>query len=40
MPIDERHRQQRSKNWVLLGLLVGFAAIFFCLTIIKLTPAA
>ncbi len=36
MPKHTRHTQQRSKNLILLAILVGIAATIFALTVVKL----
>ena len=33
---SDRHRQQRSKNLVMFFVLLGIAAIFFGLTIVRM----
>jgi hypothetical protein len=33
---SDRHRQQRSKNLVMFFVLLGMAAIFFGLTIVRM----
>ncbi len=32
---SERHRQQRGKNFALLGVLVGFCVIFYLVFIVR-----
>ncbi len=40
MAISERHRQQRGKNFALAGLLLALVALFFAITIVKMTGAS
>lgn len=35
-PDEEYLRRQRSRNRVTLGILVGFAVLFFAITIVRL----
>jgi hypothetical protein len=37
VPHAELHQRQRRKNWMLLAILVGFAALFFSITVLKMT---
>ena len=37
MPLSEEHRRNRSKNLVMLVILVALAALFFVVTLVKLT---
>jgi hypothetical protein len=34
--VDDRHRQQRAKNWALLVVLVGLVALFYVITIVRI----
>lgn len=36
MSHSPQHRRQKHKNWMLFAILLGFSAIFFALTIIKI----
>ena len=36
MPIHDRHKQQRAKNFLLLGLLIAFIGIVYAVTILKM----
>lgn len=36
----DRHRQQRVKNRVVLGIIAGLMVLFFVLTIVRMTPHA
>ena len=33
---SDMHRRQRSKNLLMLGILLGIAAIFFVLTLVRM----
>jgi hypothetical protein len=33
---SDMHRRQRTKNLVMFGLLLGMAAIFFALTLVRM----
>jgi len=33
--MDDRQRQQRTKNWALLAVLVGLAVLFYAITIVR-----
>lgn len=35
MPIDDIHKKRKVKNWVLFGILAGFALLFYGVTIVK-----
>lgn len=35
MPLHERHRQQRTKNWVLFLLLIAFIMVIYAITMFK-----
>lgn len=37
MPISPRHSQQKSKNLALMAALIALAALFFALTLFKLS---
>jgi type IV secretory pathway component VirB8 len=37
---SDRHRRQRSKNRVVLGLIGALMVLFFVLTIVRMTPAS
>jgi len=34
--MDERLKRQRSRNWAILGLLAGFVALIYVVTLVKL----
>lgn len=34
----ERDRRRRTRNWAMLVVLLGLAALFFAITLVKLTP--
>jgi cbb3-type cytochrome oxidase subunit 3 len=36
MPHHERHKTQRSKNWLLMSILLLFIAVIYALTLVKL----
>ncbi|HEY4161674.1 MAG TPA: hypothetical protein VGM59_01345 [Dongiaceae bacterium] len=36
-PTDERQRRLRHRNWALLGALVGFVALVYIITIVRMT---
>jgi hypothetical protein len=36
MPVGERHRQQRTKNLALAGVLFGLVVMFFLITLVKM----
>jgi hypothetical protein len=37
-PVDaERQRRLRHRNWALLGALIGFVALVYIITIVRLT---
>lgn len=33
--LSERHRQQRAKNWIVLGAIIGLCILFFVITIVR-----
>lgn len=33
----ERDRRRRTRNWAMLVVLLGLAALFFAITLVKLT---
>jgi hypothetical protein len=37
MPIGPAHIKQRRKNLLLLAILLGFAALFFSITVLRIT---
>ena len=37
MPIDERHRRRRGRNYALAGVLVALVVLFFVVTIVKMS---
>ena len=34
--LDERERRQRARNWALLAVLAGLAALFYVVTIVRI----
>ena len=38
MPLHEKHRQNRIKNWVLLAVLIGLMLTLYAITIIRMSP--
>lgn len=34
--VDDRQRRQRARNWALFAVLVGFAALFYLITIVRM----
>lgn len=36
MPITEEHKKKKYKNFALLFALIGFIALFFIMTMVKL----
>jgi hypothetical protein len=34
---DERRRRRRQRNWALLAALVGFVALVYVITLVKMT---
>lgn len=40
MPIEELHKKKLKKNLVLLGLIFGFCALIFFVSIIKMGAAS
>jgi|GEM_PF-5589874 len=38
MPEGELHQRRKQKNYVVLALILGFAALVFLTTILKMTP--
>lgn len=36
MPIEQVHKEKKSKNFALLAVLLGLVMLFFGLTIVKL----
>lgn len=42
MPITERHKRQKSKNFALAGVLFALVVLFFAITLVKLgaTPGS
>jgi hypothetical protein len=34
--VDERIKRQRARNWAILALLAGFAALIYVVTLVKL----
>jgi hypothetical protein len=33
--LSQRHVQQRAKNWIVLGTIIGICVLFFVITIIR-----
>jgi len=33
--LSQRHIQQRAKNWIVLGVIIGICVLFFVITIIR-----
>lgn len=38
MPESELHKRRRQKNYVMMGLVLGFAALVFLTTILRMMP--
>jgi hypothetical protein len=36
LAVDERQKRQRARNWAILALLVGFVALIYVVTLVKL----
>jgi hypothetical protein len=36
MTDDDRRRQQRARNWALFLVLLGLAALFYVMTLVKI----
>jgi hypothetical protein len=36
LTVDERQKRQRARNWAILALLVGFVALIYIVTLVKL----
>ena len=36
MPLDELHRKKRSKNYAVLALVMGWCALIFVVSIIRM----
>ncbi len=34
--VDERLKRQRARNWAILALLMGFVALIYVVTLVKL----
>jgi len=34
--VDERRRRQRARNWAIFALLMGFVALIYLVTLVKL----
>jgi len=34
--VDERRRRQRARNWAIFALLMGFVALVYLITLVKL----
>jgi len=34
--LDERRRRQRARNWAIFALLMGFVALVYLITLVKL----
>lgn len=39
MPLHEEHKKRRGRNWAMFFVLVGLVALFFWLTMSKMTAA-
>lgn len=37
MPIEELHKQKRKSNYAILALVIGFCALVFAISIVKMT---
>ncbi len=37
MPIEELHKKKLKKNLAVLGLIVSFVALVFCISIVKMS---
>ncbi len=33
--LSERHVQQRAKNWLVLGIVLGLCVLFFAMTVVQ-----
>jgi hypothetical protein len=33
--LSERHAQQRTKNWIVLLVIIGLCVLFFAITIVR-----
>lgn len=38
MPMSDLHKKKKWKNWLLFGLIIGMMALFFAITIIRMSP--
>jgi hypothetical protein len=36
LTVDERQKRQRARNWAILALLIGFVALIYVVTLVKL----
>ncbi len=36
MPLSERHRERRGRNWAVAGILFALVVIFFIASIVKM----
>jgi hypothetical protein len=36
LTMDDRQRRRRARNWALLAALVGFAALIYVITLVKM----
>jgi hypothetical protein len=36
LTVDERLKRQRARNWAILALLMGFVALIYVVTLVKL----
>jgi cytochrome oxidase assembly protein ShyY1 len=36
LAMDDRQRRRRARNWALLAALVGFAALIYLITLVKM----
>jgi len=36
LAVDERLKRRRARNWAILSLLVGFVALVYVITLVKL----
>jgi hypothetical protein len=36
LAVDERQKRQRARNWAILALLMGFVALIYVVTLVKL----
>jgi predicted nucleic acid-binding Zn ribbon protein len=39
MPIDDLHKRKRAKNFMILGAIVGWIALIWIITMIKIAHA-